>query len=301
MQVTRTYLELTDPAQFRAAFGDFPDVTLAHVPNPPPKLYRHCYRTVGEAFHWRDRWNWSDAQIAAHLGDQNIQLYVATRNGSLAGWYELRRVPEDDSVEIAYFGIVAAEFGRGFGKHLLSCAVRDAWALGPKRVWLHTCTLDHPNALPNYVARGFVPYKTETYEVARSGIRFPRVNFTFQLTRKRKFIIAGVLLTPILAFALYTWSALNWSYADGERAGYVQKFSKKGWICKTWEGELAIVSIPGTMSEKFNFTVRDDGVAERINQSLGKRVAISYQQHKGIPTTCFGETEYFVVAVRVVE
>jgi N-acetylglutamate synthase-like GNAT family acetyltransferase len=301
MQATRTYLQLTDPAQFRAAFGDFPDVTLVHVPNPPPKLYRHCYRTVGEAFHWFDRWDWSDDQITEHLVDPNIQLHVATRDGNLAGWYELRRVPEDDSVEIAYFGIVAVEFGRGFGKHLLSCAVRDAWALHPKRVWLHTCTLDHPNALPNYVARGFAPYKTETYEVTRSWFRFPRVNFSFQLTRKRKLIIAGVLLTPILAFALYTWSTLNWSYADGERAGYVQKFSKKGWLCKTWEGELAMVSMPGTMSEKFVFSVRDDAVAERINSALGKRVALSYQQHKGVPTTCFGETEYYVVAVRVVE
>ena len=127
------------------------------------------------------------------------------------------------------------------------------------------------------------------------------MNFDFHLTRKRKLIIAGILLTPIILFVLYTWSALQWSYSEGERAGYVQKFSKKGWICKTWEGELAIVSIPGTMSEKFNFTVRDDGVAERINQALGKRVAISYQQHKGVPTTCFGETEYYVVAVRVVE
>ena len=72
---------------------------------------------------------------------------------------------DDDSVEVAYFGLVPEALGRGLGKHLLSCAVRDAWALGPARVWLHTCTLDHPNALPNYVARGFVPYKTEEYEV----------------------------------------------------------------------------------------------------------------------------------------
>jgi GNAT superfamily N-acetyltransferase len=165
MNVTRTYLELKDRAQFQDAFGNFPDVTLVLVPNPPPKLYRHCYRTVGEAFHWRDRWDWSDDEITMHVVDPNIQLHVATRDGDLAGWYELRRVPEDDSVEIAYFGIVAAEFGRGFGKHLLSCAVRDAWALKPRRVWLHTCTLDHPNALPNYVARGFAPYRTEVYEV----------------------------------------------------------------------------------------------------------------------------------------
>jgi hypothetical protein len=127
------------------------------------------------------------------------------------------------------------------------------------------------------------------------------VNFSFQLTRKRKLIIAGILLTPILLFVVYTWSALHWSYSEGERAGYVQKFSKKGWVCKTWEGELALVSMPGTVAEKFSFTVRDDLVAESINQSLGKRVAVRYQQHKGVPTTCFGETEYYVVAVKVVE
>ena len=91
------------------------------------------------------------------------------------------------------------------------------------------------------------------------------MNFDFQLTRKRKLIIAGILLAPIVLFAVYTWSALQWSYSEGERAGYVQKFSKKGWLCKTWEGELAMVSMPGTMSEKFSFTVRDDVTAEYIN------------------------------------
>jgi GNAT superfamily N-acetyltransferase len=170
MHVTRTYLELKDRTQFKASFGDFPDVTIARAQKPLPELYRMCYQTVGEAFHWRDRWDWTDEQISAHLADSAIQLFVATREAdkqkvSLAGWYELRRVADDDSVEVAYFGIVSAEFGRGFGKHLLSNAVRDAWALGPKRVWLHTCTLDHPNALPNYIARGFTPYRTETYEV----------------------------------------------------------------------------------------------------------------------------------------
>jgi len=124
---------------------------------------------------------------------------------------------------------------------------------------------------------------------------------SFTLTRKTKLIIAAVVLVPIVLFALYTWSALTWSYSKGERAGYVQKFSKKGWICKTWEGELAIVSIPGTMSEKFYFTVRDDAVAVRINESMGKRVKLTYEQHMGIPTTCFGETEYFVVDVKAVE
>jgi len=125
------------------------------------------------------------------------------------------------------------------------------------------------------------------------------VNVT--LSRAQKLIIAAVLIVPVLLFALYTWSALTWSYSSGERAGYVQKFSKKGWICKTWEGELAIVSIPGTMSEKFYFTVRDDSTAARVNQTMGKRVALVYHQHVGIPTSCFGETEYFVVDVKSVE
>jgi hypothetical protein len=123
----------------------------------------------------------------------------------------------------------------------------------------------------------------------------------FVLTRNQKLVSAAVLVTPIVIFGLYTWGALTWSYSSGERAGYVQKFSRKGWICKTWEGELAIVSMPGTMAEKFFFTVRDDAIAGRINQTLGKRVALSYKQHKGIPTSCFGETEYFVVDVKPVE
>ncbi|MFN2571940.1 MAG: GNAT family N-acetyltransferase [Gemmatimonadales bacterium] len=170
MQATRTYLELMAPGQFKASFGDFADVPIAQPSHPLPDLYRLCYRTVGEAFRWFDRWDWSDDEISRHLADPAIQLFVATRRdgkkaATLAGWYELRRVPEDDSVEIAYFGIVAAEFGRGLGKHLLSSAVGAAWALRPHRVWLHTCTLDHPNALPNYLKRGFVPYRTETYEV----------------------------------------------------------------------------------------------------------------------------------------
>ncbi len=109
------------------------------------------------------------------------------------------------------------------------------------------------------------------------------------------------LLAPIGLFALYTWLVLNWSYSSGERAGFVQKFSNKGWVCKTWEGELAMVSMPGTMSEKFYFTVHSDAVAANINQSLGKKVTLSYEQHVGVPTSCFGDTEYFVTGVRVVE
>jgi hypothetical protein len=123
----------------------------------------------------------------------------------------------------------------------------------------------------------------------------------FILSRTHKRIIGGVVLIPLVLFSLYTWLALTWTYSTGERAGYVQKFSKKGWICKTWEGELAMVSLPGTMPEKFYFTVRTDSIAARINASLGKRVAVTYRQHVGVPTTCFGETGYWVTDAKVVE
>lgn len=107
--------------------------------------------------------------------------------------------------------------------------------------------------------------------------------------------------TLLVLLALYTWFVLTWSYSHGERAGFVQKFSKKGVISKTWEGELAMVAMPGSTPEKFFFTVRDDSVAALVNASLGKKVAVSYEQHIGVPTSLFGETEYFVTAVRVVE
>ncbi len=119
----------------------------------------------------------------------------------------------------------------------------------------------------------------------------------------RRLAFGGILLLLLAAggFALYLWAALSFNFSEGERAGYVQKFSKKGWVCKTWEGELAMVSLPGTMSETFRFSVRDDAVARVINDSVGRRVALSYEQHKGIPTDCFGETEYFVTGAKLVE
>ncbi len=109
-----------------------------------------------------------------------------------------------------------------------------------------------------------------------------------------------LILVPALVFALYVWIALKISYSEGERAGYVQKFSRKGWVCKTWEGELAMVNLPGTAPEMFRFTVRDEAVAAQLNQGMGRRMALHYEQHPGIPTTCFGETDYYVTAVRPV-
>ena len=118
---------------------------------------------------------------------------------------------------------------------------------------------------------------------------------------KWKFVLSGILLVPILLFTLYTWVVLTWSYSTGERAGYVQKLSKKGFIAKTWEGELAMVSMPGTMPEIFYFTVPTDSIAVQINASLGKRVKLHYEQHIGVPSRLFGETEYFITKAEVVE
>lgn len=119
----------------------------------------------------------------------------------------------------------------------------------------------------------------------------------------KKFIkvMIVLILLPLILFGLYTWAALSWVYSSGERAGYVQKFSNRGYICKTWEGELVLVSMPGTQAEKFNFTVRDVTIANKVNASLGKRVKIIYEEHKGIPTSCFGDSPYFVSDVVFLE
>lgn len=115
----------------------------------------------------------------------------------------------------------------------------------------------------------------------------------------KKFLFVGLPLIAALV-ALYFFVALSWNYSTGERAGWVQKFSKKGWICKTWEGELAMVSMPGAAQEKFYFTVWDDRVAEEINKAMGRRVSLHYEEKVGLPTSCFGETRHWVTGVTVV-
>ena len=114
-------------------------------------------------------------------------------------------------------------------------------------------------------------------------------------------ILLAIIVAVLVFFAGATWITLHYTYSDGERAGFVQKLSKKGWICKTWEGEMAMVTMPGTVAEKFYFTVPDDAVAARINTSVGDRVALHYEQHKWIPFSCFGDTEFFVTDVRATE
>ena len=101
----------------------------------------------------------------------------------------------------------------------------------------------------------------------------------------------------VLLAALYVWAALSWSYSSGERAGWVQKLSRKGWVCKTWEGELALVSLPGTAPEKFLFTIWDDNVAAQVSKVMGKRVSLHYEEKVGLPGSCFGDTRYYVSGV----
>jgi hypothetical protein len=119
--------------------------------------------------------------------------------------------------------------------------------------------------------------------------------------RKRRIwllVLIALLLIPAVIISLWIWVALGYTYASGDRAGYVQKISKKGWLCKTWEGELAMANLPGTMPQIFTFTVRSDSIANILEQNIGKQVSLTYEQHRGIPTSCFGETEYFITAAK---
>lgn len=121
------------------------------------------------------------------------------------------------------------------------------------------------------------------------------------MKKKIGVVLAALFLVVIGGSAAYIWLALSWSYSSGDRAGYINKFSHKGWLCKTWEGELAMTPVPGAVPEKFFFSVRNEAIANEINRSLGKKVSLTYEQHKGLPGGCFGETEYFVTNLKVLE
>ncbi len=122
-----------------------------------------------------------------------------------------------------------------------------------------------------------------------------------EIKKKIVKIVLLLIVAVVVLFTGYVMIALNWSYSKGERIGYVQKFSEKGWLCKTWEGELQMLPVPGAIPEKFLFSVRDKTVINKINSSMGKMVSLSYEQHKGIPTTCFGESEHFAVDAKALE
>ena len=114
-------------------------------------------------------------------------------------------------------------------------------------------------------------------------------------------LLGVVVVLPILVFSVWAATALHYTYSTGYRAGYLQKFSKRGWLCKTWEGELQITAIPGATPEIFLFSTRSDSIASVLTKLTGRRISVEYAQHKGVPTSCFGDTEYFVVGVHPVE
>lgn len=113
-------------------------------------------------------------------------------------------------------------------------------------------------------------------------------------------VVVLLVLTPILVITLWTFAALHTSYSNGERAGYLQKISQRGWLCKTWEGDIQITAVPGVAPEVFTFSVRSDSIARELNKLAGQRVVVTYAQHKGLPSSCFGDTEYFITGVRLV-
>jgi ribosomal protein S18 acetylase RimI-like enzyme len=162
LEVTRTYLRMTSPADLAPVRLEDERLRIERVHDCPPSFFRYLYVEVGRAYHWVDRLDWSDERLRARLAQAGVELYLLTHRGAPAGYYELERHP-DHSIEIAYFGLLPEFLRRGFGKHLLTDAVERAWSLRPTNVWLHTCTLDDPAALPNYERRGFRAYRSEIY------------------------------------------------------------------------------------------------------------------------------------------
>ena len=162
VDVVRNYLEMTSPADLVREGAAGPEVRLELVHDCPWHFYRYLYVEVGRQYHWRDRLVWTEAQFRDHLSGPST-IWLLSVRGAPAGYFELRW-QEDGSIEIGYFGLLPEFVGRGLGKFLLTRAVEEAWAMGPSRVWLHTCSLDHPGALPNYLRRGFRKVREETYQ-----------------------------------------------------------------------------------------------------------------------------------------
>lgn len=162
VEVVRTYLELRSPEQLRAARTDDSLVRFTRHVSIDAGRYRRLYRAVGSRWYWHDRNAWSDERLASHLALPDVFVWECLVDDDSAGFFELER-HADGTVEVVYFGLVEAFIGRGLGKAMLTRAAEEAWALGPTRVWLHTCTLDSPHALPNYKARGFEEVRRESY------------------------------------------------------------------------------------------------------------------------------------------
>lgn len=164
MEVVRTYLELDSPGALKPGALLPPGALVVRRDPCPISDYRRLYHAVGGPWHWRDRLAWDDDTLRAHLSSSDIAIWELLVSDESAGYFELRRSGTHE-IELAYFGLRPGFIGRGLGGSLLTRAVEEAWKLGARRVWLHTCTLDSPHALPNYRARGFRDFRTERYEV----------------------------------------------------------------------------------------------------------------------------------------
>jgi ribosomal protein S18 acetylase RimI-like enzyme len=158
--ITTTYLEIRDPADLRPARDPRVPFALDRAEPPDPELNRSMYTAIGSDWSWRDRLSWDDARWLKYLGRPELETWVASVDGTPAGYFELEL--QGDSVEIAYFGLLPAFIGQGLGGALLTQAIRRGFEMGAARVWLHTCTLDHPQALANYLARGMRVFRTTT-------------------------------------------------------------------------------------------------------------------------------------------
>lgn len=168
--VQRTYLQLEASLAPDAQPAALPASTEVAEEDPCEIVtYRMLYAGVGGAYHWRDRLAWSDEALARHLARPEIRVWILRDASGMGGFFELERHP-DGSVELSYFGLMGSHHGRGLGRALLERAIAEGWRWGANRLWLHTCTLDSPAALPNYRARGFVPFRTEHYEAELPGV-----------------------------------------------------------------------------------------------------------------------------------
>ena len=163
-RAVRTYLEMTDRSSLSPAEPPEGRVALERIDACPPALYRRMYADVGREYHWTDRLDWTDDDIVRHLSEPGLEFWLLSEGDEPSGYFELWRCA-DGAVQVGYFGLLPHAVGRGLGKYMLTRAVERAWDLGATRVWLHTSSLDHSSALPNYLGRGFSIWKQETYDV----------------------------------------------------------------------------------------------------------------------------------------
>lgn len=166
IEATRTYLQMMSVDELKQALLADERIHVDQVVECPPSFYRYLYCEVGRNYQWVDRLSWTDEQIHAYLSKPNISLWVLYCAGAPGGYFELRQ-NEDGSVQIVFLGLLKEFMGRGLGKYMLTIAVKQAWNKAINRIWVHTCTLDHPAALSNYLKRGFKPFRQETYVVTR--------------------------------------------------------------------------------------------------------------------------------------